>query len=88
MGWLDKLIRLERRLENNVSEHDAFYEQVIEKHFYPSRITTEPGHEDIVDVLLWLQRIQVISPRLTIKAVLMVTNQILILLHQLYLLIL
>ncbi|XP_073116717.1 cytochrome P450 71A1-like isoform X1 [Elaeis guineensis] len=54
IGWMDKLTGLAGRLEKSFSMFDAFYEHVIGEHIDPERI--RPEHEDIVDVLLRLQR--------------------------------
>ncbi|KAG1331354.1 Cytochrome P450 71A9 [Cocos nucifera] len=55
IGWMDKLTGLAGRLEKSFSMFDAFYEQVIREHLDPERIRPE-HEEDIVDVLLRLQR--------------------------------
>lgn len=54
LRWFDKLSGLEGRLDRNAGELDDFYEEVIKDHLDPDRI--EPEHEDIVDVLLRLQK--------------------------------
>jgi cytochrome P450 len=54
MGWLNKLNGLETRLEKNFRKLDELYENVIEEHLDPTR--PEPEHEDLVDVLLRLQK--------------------------------
>ncbi|XP_073106935.1 cytochrome P450 71A9-like [Elaeis guineensis] len=54
IGWMDKLTGLAGRLEKNFRMLDAFYEQVIREHLDPQRM--RPEHEDIVDVLLRLQK--------------------------------
>ncbi|XP_059443214.1 cytochrome P450 71A9-like [Corylus avellana] len=54
MGWLNKFNGLETRLEKNFRKLDELYENVIEEHLDPTR--PEPEHEDLVDVLLRLQK--------------------------------
>ena len=55
MGWwLSKFNGLETRLEKNFRELDEIYEKVIEEHLDPRR--PEPEHEDLVDVLLRVQK--------------------------------
>lgn len=69
IGWIDRLTGLEGKLEKNASMFDAFYEQVIREHLDPKR--TRPEHEDIVDVLLRLQKDASHLTKDHIKAVLM-----------------
>ncbi|KAM4115381.1 hypothetical protein ACJW30_04G145500 [Castanea mollissima] len=54
MGWFNKFNGLETRLEKNFGELDEFIDKVIEKHLDPRR--PEPEHEDLVDVLLGVQK--------------------------------
>lgn len=54
MGWLNKFNGLETRLEKNFGELDEFIDKVIEEHLDPRR--PEPEHEDLVDVLLGVQK--------------------------------
>ncbi|XP_020111199.1 cytochrome P450 71A1-like [Ananas comosus] len=55
MGWIDKLRGLISRLERNVRELDAFYEQLILEHVGRER-TARSDQEDVVDALLRLSR--------------------------------
>ncbi|KAF6137222.1 hypothetical protein GIB67_030986 [Kingdonia uniflora] len=72
-GWIvDKFTGLNERLENIFHDLDVFYQQMIDEHLNPSR--TKPEHEDIIDVLLGLAKIQSHCIPLTenhIKAILM-----------------
>jgi cytochrome P450 len=54
MGWLNKFNGLETRLEKNFRELDELYDKVIEEHLDQRR--PEPEHEDLVDVLLRVQK--------------------------------
>uniref|UniRef100_A0A7N2MP31 Cytochrome P450 71A1 n=1 Tax=Quercus lobata TaxID=97700 RepID=A0A7N2MP31_QUELO len=55
MGWwLSKFNGLETRLEKNFRELDEIYDKVIEEHLDPRR--PEPEHENLVDVLLRVQK--------------------------------
>lgn len=55
LGWvLDKLTGMSTRLHKIFMEFDGFYENVIDEHLYS--IGPKDGQEDIVDVLLELQR--------------------------------
>lgn len=68
MGWIDKLTGLQQRLERAFSMFDSFYDEIIEWHINQNGRNPE---EDIVDVLLHLQKN---SPDITtanIKAILM-----------------
>ncbi|XP_043687871.1 cytochrome P450 71A1-like [Telopea speciosissima] len=57
VGWIiDILSGQNAKLEKNFKELDEFYEQVISDHLNPSR--SEPDHEDIVDVLLRIEKEQ------------------------------
>jgi hypothetical protein len=56
MGWLNKFNGLGTRLEKNFTKLDELYENVIEEHLDPARPEPEPEHEDLVDVLLRLQK--------------------------------
>ncbi|XP_010911404.2 cytochrome P450 71A1 [Elaeis guineensis] len=69
IGWMDKLTGLAGRLEKNCAMLDVFYEQVIREHLDPKRM--RPEHEDIVDVLLRLQKDGSHLTKDHIKAVLM-----------------
>lgn len=55
MGWIDKLRGLIGRLERNVRELDAFYEQLILEHA-GRESTARSDQEDVVDALLRLSR--------------------------------
>ncbi|KAM4107463.1 hypothetical protein ACB094_04G147000 [Castanea mollissima] len=52
--WLSKFNGLETRLEKNFRELDEIYDKVIEEHLDLRR--PEPEHEDLVDVLLRVQK--------------------------------
>ncbi|KAK2974661.1 hypothetical protein RJ640_030269 [Escallonia rubra] len=54
MWWLNKLNGLDARLGKNFKELDRFYDKVIEEHLDPTR--PKPMHEDLVDVLLRVQK--------------------------------
>ncbi|KAA8514787.1 hypothetical protein F0562_017966 [Nyssa sinensis] len=72
MSWVDKLSRLSTRLEKNFKELDLFYQEIIDEHL--SKKSTMSEEEDIVDILLQLQKDQSFAIDLTfdhIKAVLM-----------------
>lgn len=56
MGWLNKFNGLETRLEKNFTQLDELYENVIQEHLDPTRSVPETEHEDLVDVLLRLQK--------------------------------
>ncbi|WVZ09843.1 hypothetical protein V8G54_014373 [Vigna mungo] len=56
LGWLNKFSVLERRLEKNFREMDRFYDEVIKEHVDKSRETAGAEHEDVVDVLLQVQK--------------------------------
>ena len=74
-GWIDKLTGLRSRLEQNFTEMDAFYQQLIDDHLDQKR--TRGTQEDFIDILLQLKEDQLCSIDLNfdhIKAVLMVTN--------------
>ncbi|ONK57597.1 uncharacterized protein A4U43_C09F2120 [Asparagus officinalis] len=68
LGLVDKLSGNFYRLEKNVGELDAFYEEVIRDHLDPERI--RPEREDIVDVLLRVQQDEGRLTKENIKAVL------------------
>ncbi|CBI16811.3 unnamed protein product, partial [Vitis vinifera] len=53
---VDRLTGLHGRLERSFHEMDGFYQQVIEDHLNPGRVKEE--HEDIIDVLLRIEREQ------------------------------
>ncbi|OMO81580.1 Cytochrome P450 [Corchorus olitorius] len=56
VGWIiDRLTGLHQKIENVFHKLDALYEQVLADHLNPGR-TIIDGHEDIVDVLLRIQR--------------------------------
>ncbi|KAF2320562.1 hypothetical protein GH714_028293 [Hevea brasiliensis] len=75
VGWIvDRLTGLHARLERNFQEFDVFYQKVIDDHIQKG--TKEPGQEDIIDVLLRLERFQTESGTIQfsedhIKAILM-----------------
>ncbi|PRQ17170.1 putative premnaspirodiene oxygenase [Rosa chinensis] len=54
MGWLNKFNGLEKRVDKCFKGLDSFYDKVIEEHLDPKRPT--PEHEDLVDVLLRVQK--------------------------------
>ena len=54
MGWLNKFNGFETRLEKNFRELDESFEEVIAEHLDPRR--PEPEREDLVDVLLRVQK--------------------------------
>ncbi|KAF9603096.1 hypothetical protein IFM89_033821 [Coptis chinensis] len=54
LRWIHKLDGLDTKLEKNFRQLDKFYDEVIEDHLDPKR--PKPGVEDLVDVLLRLQR--------------------------------
>ncbi|KAK7349665.1 hypothetical protein VNO77_07209 [Canavalia gladiata] len=73
LGWIDRLSGLHGRLERIFKKLDEFYQEVIDEHMDPNRITSQ--EEDIIDVLLQLKKQRLFSVDLTIdhiKAVFMV----------------
>ncbi|RDX68442.1 Cytochrome P450 83B1, partial [Mucuna pruriens] len=73
LGWVDRLMGLHTRLEKCFKELDEFSQEVIEEHVDPNR-KTSPEEEDIIDVLLQLQKHRSFFTDLTtdhIKAVFM-----------------
>lgn len=54
MDWFNKLNGLEQKIEKNFQELDRLYAEAIEEHKDPRRPRAE--HEDLVDVLLRLQK--------------------------------
>ncbi|CAI0415079.1 unnamed protein product [Linum tenue] len=73
LGFVDRLSGLNRRLEKNFEEFDAFYQEIIDHHLDPNRSKTEQD-EDILDVLLQIKEDPSYKIRLTfdhIKALLM-----------------
>jgi len=56
LGWLNKFSGLESRLEKNFRDMDRFYDEVIKEHVDKSRESAETEHEDVVDVLLQVQK--------------------------------
>ncbi|XWS47862.1 hypothetical protein CRYUN_Cryun13aG0021900 [Craigia yunnanensis] len=52
--WLNKFNGLEARVEKNFRELDKFYDEVMEDHLDPTR--TEVNHEDIVNVVIRIQK--------------------------------
>ncbi|XP_050221330.1 cytochrome P450 71A9-like [Mercurialis annua] len=54
MEWVCKFNGLEARAEKTFGQLDKFYDKILEEHLDPDR--PEPEHEDLVDVLLRLQR--------------------------------
>ncbi|KAI3844570.1 hypothetical protein MKW92_027527, partial [Papaver armeniacum] len=73
VGWvIDRLTGLHRRLEKSFHGLDTFYQEIIDEHLDPQR--SKPDNDDIIDVLLKLEKDRLSSIRLTkdhIKAVLM-----------------
>nr|BAU59406.1 cytochrome P450 71AT96 [Fallopia sachalinensis] len=56
MGWIDKLTGMSARLDKVFMELNNFYEEIIEEHLNTIEPMAKSGQEDIVDVLLKLQR--------------------------------
>ncbi|CAL9030923.1 unnamed protein product [Prunus brigantina] len=54
LSWLNKFNGLEKKVEKCFKGLDNFYDRVIEEHLDPRR--PKPEHEDLVDVLLRVQR--------------------------------
>lgn len=54
MEWFNKLNGLEQKIDENFWELDTLYDEEVEEHKDPRR--TKPEHEDLVDVLLRLQK--------------------------------
>ncbi|KAL3745647.1 hypothetical protein ACJRO7_014722 [Eucalyptus globulus] len=54
MAWFNKLNGFEAKVEKNFRELDKLYDEVIKEHQDPKR--PKPDHEDLVDVMLRLQR--------------------------------
>ncbi|XP_026442035.1 cytochrome P450 71B34-like [Papaver somniferum] len=73
VGWIiDRLTGLHGRLEKSFHDLDNFYQKIIDEHLDTGRLKS--GHEDIIDVLLKLEREGLNSVHLTkdhIKAILM-----------------
>ncbi|KAL5998279.1 hypothetical protein ACLOJK_009218 [Asimina triloba] len=56
LGWMDLITGQRGRLEKFFWKMDAFYEQVIEEHLDPSRQRQKDEVEDLVDVLIRVQK--------------------------------
>ncbi|KAG4127165.1 hypothetical protein ERO13_D10G200500v2 [Gossypium hirsutum] len=72
MGWIDRFTGFFSRLEKTSKELDIFYQQLINEHLDPNR--QKPEQEDILDVLLRIQKDRDFPFDLTIdhiKAILM-----------------
>ncbi|KAF8011361.1 hypothetical protein BT93_J1841 [Corymbia citriodora subsp. variegata] len=54
IAWYNRLNGFKAKVEKNFRELDKLYDEVIEEHQDPKR--PKPDHEDLVDVLLRLQR--------------------------------
>ncbi|OWM65454.1 hypothetical protein CDL15_Pgr009044 [Punica granatum] len=54
LDWFNKLNGLKGKIEKNFRQLDLLYDEVIEEHKDPRR--PKPEHEDLVDVLLRLQK--------------------------------
>ncbi|KAL5998240.1 hypothetical protein ACLOJK_009178 [Asimina triloba] len=54
MEWVNKLNGIKAKIDKNFAALDEFYDQVIKEHLHPERSETE--HEDLVDVLLRIQK--------------------------------
>ncbi|KAH6770566.1 hypothetical protein C2S52_015369 [Perilla frutescens var. hirtella] len=54
LGWINKINGVDRRIEENFSELDRFYDRVIDEH--RDRTVSDSDSEDIIDVLLRLQK--------------------------------
>ncbi|KAI3969835.1 hypothetical protein MKX01_038303 [Papaver californicum] len=76
VGWIiDRLTGLHGTLEKSFHDLDTFYQKIIDEHLDTQRLKS--GHEDIIDVLLKLERDGLNSVNLTkdhIKATLMETE--------------
>ncbi|KAK1290628.1 Cytochrome P450 71A1 [Acorus calamus] len=56
LAWVHNFTGLRAQLDRNFAELDAFYESVIEEHVREGRLPESGGNEDLVDVLLRLQK--------------------------------
>ncbi|KDO47251.1 hypothetical protein CISIN_1g046023mg, partial [Citrus sinensis] len=56
MGWIDKLRGMMRRLEIYFQKADTFYQELNDEHKDPNITKAELQQEDIVDVLLQVQK--------------------------------
>ncbi|XP_059300531.1 cytochrome P450 71A9-like [Lycium ferocissimum] len=56
MAWINKINGLDKRLEKNFRELDKYYGKVIEDHVNSSRWIKQRDDEDLVDVLLRIQK--------------------------------
>ncbi|KAF8369619.1 hypothetical protein HHK36_032356 [Tetracentron sinense] len=72
-GWIiDMLTGLHGRIEKSFHDFDGFYQRIIDEHLDPER--EKPEHEDIIDVMLGLERNEFGANHLTkdnVKAILM-----------------
>ncbi|KAJ0094485.1 hypothetical protein Patl1_16007 [Pistacia atlantica] len=82
VGWMiDRLTGYYSKLEKVCHELDTFYQQIINDHLKPEGGRTKQEHEDIIDVMLKIERDQIQSGRQaqltrdSIKAVIMVRKQ-------------
>ncbi|KAK4376030.1 hypothetical protein RND71_006707 [Anisodus tanguticus] len=56
MAWINKINGLDERLEKNFRELDKYYDKVIEDHVNSSNWIKQRDDEDLVDVLLRIQK--------------------------------
>ncbi|KAH6821870.1 hypothetical protein C2S53_014601 [Perilla frutescens var. hirtella] len=73
LGWVERVLGMEKRLQKNFEELDSFYQELIDDHLNPMR-EKQGEEEDILDILLNLKRENSCSIELTwdhIKALLM-----------------
>ncbi|KAK4375123.1 hypothetical protein RND71_005800 [Anisodus tanguticus] len=56
MAWINKIKGLDERLEKNFRELNKYYDKVIEDHVNSSNWIKERDDEDLVDVLLRIQK--------------------------------
>lgn len=56
MAWINKINGLDERLEKNFRELDKFYDKVIEDHLNSCSWMKQRDDEDVIDVLLRIQK--------------------------------
>ncbi|XP_057437255.1 cytochrome P450 71A1-like [Lotus japonicus] len=74
LGWIDRLTGLLARLENTHKGLDAFFQEVLNEHLDPNRKKEAEEDDDVVDVMLELQKQGHLSIDLThnhIKAIML-----------------
>ncbi|XP_073295283.1 strychnine-11-hydroxylase-like [Primulina huaijiensis] len=54
LAWINKFNGVDRKIDTNFLDIDTFFSKVIEEHRDPNR--AKPDHEDIIDVLLRIQK--------------------------------